>query len=111
MAMTEVNLSDDTLPSIARFTLDASTANKAHQINLRAADSATKVTVRFDDNDGKVAFETSGDSIHANHIVITKDSPTEISIAPGPHGNRVSVFYVASATTSTAVSIVCECGP
>ena len=57
MAMTEVNLSDNTLPSIARFTLDGSTANKAHQINLRAADSATKVTVRFDDADGKIALQ------------------------------------------------------
>ncbi len=110
MAMTEVNLTDASLPSIVKFTLDGSTANKAHQVNMRGADSVTKVTIRFDTNDGKVAFETDGDTIHSNHIVITKDSPTEISVAPGPQGNRVSKFYVASATVATSVSIVCECG-
>ena len=110
MAMTEVDLSDAALPAVTRFQLDGSTANKAHQLNIIDAETATKMTLRFESNDGKVAFVTAADTIHDNHIVVTKDSTVEFSIAPPGRGNRVTKVYVASATTGTYVSVILEAG-
>jgi hypothetical protein len=110
MAMTEIDLSDSSLPSVTRFQLDGSTANQAHQLNIIDAETATKMTLRFEGADGKVAFVTAADAIHANHIAVTKDSTVEFSIAPTKRGNRVSVIYVASATVGTYVSVILEAG-
>ena len=107
MAMTEITMDGDQFPYIQRFTLDASTANKAHQINVNS--EMRKATVRFIGNDGKLAFQTSGDSIHAEYIDCAADTNNEFSLADGIGAAKgVGSFYVACATTSTVCVVMVE---
>tara|TARA_B100000519_G_scaffold183480_1_gene177166 strand:+ start:387 stop:713 length:327 start_codon:yes stop_codon:yes gene_type:complete len=107
MAMTEIDMNGGQYPFIQRFTLDGSTANKAHQVNVTS--EMRTITVRFIGNDGKLAFQTTGDSIHASHIECKADTNNEFSLADGIGAAKgIGSFYVASAETSTVVVVMVE---
>lgn len=105
MAMTEIDMDGNLFPFVQRFTLGGS--NVAHQINLPP--EARTATVRFIDNDGKLAFQTDGDSIFSHHIECAADTNNEFSLGDGigaAHG--IGKFYVASATESTVCVVMVE---
>ena len=107
MAMTEITMDGGQYPYVQRFTLDATTANKANQVDVTS--EMRTVTVRFIGNDGKLAFETTGDSIHASYIECKADTNNEFSLADGIGAAKgIGSFYVASATTSTECVVMVE---
>jgi hypothetical protein len=107
MAMTEITFSGSQYPQIQRFTLDASTANKAHSVAVPS--SARSATVRFISNGGKLAFDTSADAISSDYIECTANTNNEFSLADGiMSAVGITAFYVASATTSTVCVVVVE---
>ncbi len=105
MAMSEQTPTETNgLPVQLKFTTDG-TENKATQINLGSVDHATKVSVIFDTNDGKVAWETSSDTIATAFFGCDADSTYQWSL------NRtkpVSAMYVASATATVTVTVTFE---
>jgi hypothetical protein len=102
MAMTQINMDGDQFPYIKRFTLGST--NVAHEILVTG--EARTCTVRFVGADGKLAFETTGDSIHADFFDLDADTPNEFSLGDGiASAKGVGSFYLASATSST----VCVC--
>ena len=106
MAMTEITFSGSQYPEIQRFTLSSSAGN-AHQVNVPG--SARSATVRFISDTGKLAFDTSGDTISSNYIECTADTNTEFSLADGIlTAVGITKFYVASAGTSTVMVVVVE---
>jgi len=105
--MTEITFSGEQYPQIKRFTLNASSVNVAHQVNIPS--SARSATVRFISNNGKLAFDTAADTISASHIECTADTNNEFSLADGiMMAVGIGSFYVASATTSTVCVVVVE---
>ena len=107
MAMTEITFDGSQFPQVKRFTLDSSTANKAHQVNL--PNSAKTASVRFEGAAGKLSFDTSSDSISSDYIVCAADTTNEFSCTDGIGvAKGVDAFFVASASTSTVVSVIVE---
>ena len=107
MAMTEIDMDGDLFPYIQRFTLDASTANKANQINLPP--EARTATVRFIGNDGKLAVQTDGDAIFSHYIECAANTSNEFSLGDGIGAAQgITKFYVASGTTSTGCVVMVE---
>ncbi len=103
--MTEKDPNDaNGLPLAIKFTTD-STQNKATQINLGSVGKAETVSVMFTTNAGKVAFESSGDTIAANHFLAESDSVYQWKLN---RDRAISKMYVASATASTTVTVTFE---
>jgi hypothetical protein len=94
-------------PDIQRFTLSA-TPDNATEVVIVAP--ASKATVRFESNAGKLAFDgTDGAAVNANHIVVTADATHQFSLTDGIAVSKgVGSFFVASATASTVVSVMLE---
>ena len=109
MAMTEVSFSRDISPDVKRFTLDASDADKATQINIPSW--CRRITVRPEGKKVRLSFTTSSDDINSDFIKLSANAPSEIEIVSGEgKDNRVSKMYVANITgaTSTVVSVLVE---
>ena len=107
MAMTEITFDGSIFPQVQRFQLDASVANKAHQINVPG--TARTCTVYAEGAAAKLAFDTSGDTISSNYITCGADTSNEFSLADGiAVAKGIASFYVASASTGTYVSIMVE---
>ena len=93
-------------PQVVRFTLGGS--NVATKVNI--PNSARTATVRFESNDGKLAFSgTDGATVAAAYIVCAGNTTNEFSLEDGNRVSRgVEAFYVASATGSTVCSVMVE---
>lgn len=103
--MTEHSPSDaNGLPKHLKITTDG-TGDKATQINLGSVGKAKTVSVYFKTSDGKVAFETSADTIHASHLECDADSLYQWTLSDV---RRSGAMYVASATSSVTCTIVFE---
>ena len=107
MAMTEITFDGSQYPHVKRFQLDTVSANKAHQVNIPT--SAKTATVVFESNAGKLAFDTSSDTISTDYMSCGADTSNEFSLTDGIMvAKGVSSFYVASASTSTYCSVMLE---
>jgi len=93
-------------PQLLRFTLGAT--DVATQVNIPS--TAATATVRFETNDGKLAFTgTDGGAVNANHIVVTADATHQFAVTDGINTSKgVGSFFIASATATTAVSVMVE---
>jgi hypothetical protein len=99
-------LDGSAFPQVVRFTLGGS--NVATQVVIPP--SARTATVRFETNDGKLAFTgTDGGAVAAAHIICAGDTTNEFSLLDGIHtSSGVTSFFVASATGSTLCSVMIE---
>ena len=106
MAMSEQTPTEATygLPVQLKFTTSG-TENEATQINLGSVDHATKVSVRFDTDDGKVAWESSSDTIASAFFGCDADSTYQWTLN---RAKPVSAMYVASATATVTVTVTFE---
>ena len=93
-------------PDAIRFTLGGS--NVATQVVI--PQTASKVTVKFTTNAGKLAFEgIDGGTINANYCDISADAFAELSLADGIRESKgVGSVFVASATGSTVCTCIIE---
>jgi len=93
-------------PQLLRFTLGG--VDVATQVNIPNA--AKTATIRFETNAGKLAFTgTDATAVNANHIAVTADATHQFSVTDGISVSKgVAAFYVASATGSTVISVMCE---
>jgi len=93
-------------PQITRFTLGSS--DVATQVVIPP--SASKATVRFESNDGKLSMVgTDGGAINAAYIICAGDTTNEFSLLDGLGVSKgVTSFFVAAATGSTLCSIMIE---
>tara|TARA_R110002110_G_scaffold217500_1_gene431467 strand:- start:39 stop:389 length:351 start_codon:yes stop_codon:yes gene_type:complete len=111
MAMTEVSFTRDQCPDIRRFTLHASDADTATQVNI--PQYAKLVTIRPEGNKVRMSLTTSSDDIHDDYIKLSADTGSEFSMFTGHRmGTQVTKIYIANkaATTSTVVSVLIEAG-
>tara|TARA_R100001230_G_C5671163_1_gene176092 strand:- start:649 stop:993 length:345 start_codon:yes stop_codon:yes gene_type:complete len=109
MAMTEIDFSRDVSPDVRRFTLDASSSDKATQVNIPSW--CRRITVRPEGKKVRIAFTSSSDDIASDYIKLTANSPSEMEIVNGEgRDNRASKLYIANITgaTSTTVSVLVE---
>ena len=99
-------LDGSAFPQIVRFTLGGT--DVATKVNI--PHTATKGTVRFETNDGKLATTgTDGGAVSANYIICAGDTTNEFSLMDGIRSSQgVTAFYVASATGSTVCSVIIE---
>ena len=93
-------------PDALRFTLGG--VNVATQVVI--PQTASKVTIKFSTNAGKLAFEgTDGAAINANYADISADAFAELSLADGIRESKgVGSIFVASATGSTVCTCIIE---
>ena len=93
-------------PQVARFTLGST--DVATQVVIPP--TASTATVRFESNDGKLAFGgTDGGAVAAAYIICAGDTTNEFSLLDGLGVSKgVTSFYVASATGSTVCSVMIE---
>ena len=93
-------------PQVARFTLGST--DVATQVVIPP--TASPATVRFESNDGKLAFGgTDGGAVAAAYIICAGDTTNEFSLLDGLGVSKgVTSFYVASATGSTVCSVMIE---
>ena len=99
-------LDGSAFPQVVRFTLGGS--NVATQVVIPS--TARTATVRFESNDGKLAFTgTDGGAVAAAHIKCDGETTNEFSLDDGAGVSKgVGSFYVASATGSTVCSVMVE---
>ena len=93
-------------PQVARFTLGST--DVATQVVIPP--TASTATVRFESNDGKLAFGgTDGGAVAAAYIICAGDTTNEFSLLDGLGVSKgVTSFFVAAATGSTVCSIMIE---
>ena len=93
-------------PDAIRFTLGGS--HVATQVVI--PQTASKVTVKFSTNAGKIAFEgTDGGAINANFADIVGDAFAELSLSDGIRESKgVGSIFLASATASTVCTCIIE---
>ena len=93
-------------PQVARFTLGST--DVATQVVIPP--TASTAPVRFESNDGKLAFGgTDGGAVAAAYIICAGDTTNEFSLLDGLGVSKgVTSFYVASATGSTVCSVMIE---
>lgn len=104
MAMAEITFSGAQYPQIQRVTLNGS-AGTATQINVPG--SARSATVRFVSAAGKLAFDTSGDSISGSYIECTADTNNEFSLADGiMTAVGITEFFLAGSSSAVVVVVV-----
>lgn len=109
MAMTEVDFSRNISPDVRRFTLDASDADKATQVNIPSW--CRRISIRPEGYKVRLSFTTSSDDINSDFIKLSANAPSEIEIVAGEgKDNRVSKLYIANIAgrTSTVVSVLVE---
>jgi broad specificity polyphosphatase/5'/3'-nucleotidase SurE len=94
-------------PDAVRFTLSG-TPDLATQVVIPS--TASKVSVRYDTNDGKLAFEgTDAAAINANYALIDSDYWAELSLSDGINESKgVGSIFVASGTASTVCTVMIE---
>jgi hypothetical protein len=109
MAMTEITFSRDICPDVKRFTLDASDADKATQVNIPYW--CKRVTIRPEGQKVRLSFTTSSDDINSDYIKLSADTPSEFTFWDGyKQSNAITAIYIANkaGTTSTTVSVLLE---
>ena len=99
-------LDGSALPQVVRFTHGGT--DVATKIEIPHV--ATRATVRFESNDGKLSFTgTDGGAVAAAYIICAGDTTNEFSLMDGIRASQgVTAFYVASATGSTVCSVMVE---
>jgi hypothetical protein len=86
-------------PDIRRITLGA--IDVAQELNILRG--SNKLTLYFENNTGKFAWVgTDGQAINANYFSVPPNQPMEINVG------TATKIYLASATASTAVSVLVE---
>lgn len=94
-------------PDVLRFTTSG-TPNNLTEVVIPAR--ASKASVRFDTNAGKLAFEgTDAAAIGSHYCDIDADTWAELSLADGIGTSKgVGSIFVASATATTTVTVMIE---
>ena len=94
-----------TFPHMARFATGS--ANDLTQIQLPT--KATKVTVLFESNDGKVTHTgTDAAAIGAEFFTVPADAALEMQVGLGISATPPLSIFVTSATGTTSVCVILE---